>query len=216
MQDARSIREKAIREAKINLILDAARKVFAEKGFYDARLEDIAAEAGFSKASLYNYYDDKEAIFLNLAVREYVELNARLDEAFNEEERLEENLRRMLNLMFSTFGEHFAIILAISSFRMTHLVNLEEIYARHREYAGEFKKQFSRINDLLIALIGRARERGEVTAPLNDSKCASFLGSLVRGVLFEWKIAGKMGNIEEAVDEILLFLHHGLGMVSPK
>jgi hypothetical protein len=47
---------------------------------------------------------------------------------------------------------------------------------------------------------------------LSDSKCASFLGSLVRGVLFEWKLAGEVGNIEEAVDEILHFLHRGLGM----
>ena len=213
MQDARSIRDRAIREAKTNLILDAARKVFAEKGFYEARLEDIAAEAGFSKASLYNYYDDKEAIFLNLAVREYESLNARLNEAIEEDQTLERNLRLMLHLMFSTFGDHFAIILAISAFRTTHLVNLEEIYARHREYAGQFKEQFSRINELLVGLIARARKRGEVTVALGDGRCASFLGSLVRGVLFEWKIAGKIGNIEEAVDEILLFLRRGFGMV---
>ena len=80
MEDAKSKRETAIREAKNNLILDAALKIFSETGFHDSRLEDIAAAAGFSKASLYNYYEDKETIFLSLAIREYSAVVGKLRE----------------------------------------------------------------------------------------------------------------------------------------
>lgn len=44
-------------------ILAAALRVFAETGFSRARLEDVAREAGISKATLYLYFDSKQAIF---------------------------------------------------------------------------------------------------------------------------------------------------------
>jgi AcrR family transcriptional regulator len=44
-------------------ILAAALRVFAETGFSRARLEDVAREAGVSKATLYLYFDSKQAIF---------------------------------------------------------------------------------------------------------------------------------------------------------
>ena len=44
-------------------ILAAALRVFAETGYSRARLEDVAREAGVSKATLYLYFDSKQAIF---------------------------------------------------------------------------------------------------------------------------------------------------------
>ncbi len=65
----REAKDQLVRDAKSNLILDAALKTFAEKGYHETRLDDIAAAAGFSKASLYNYYEDKEEIFLHILIR---------------------------------------------------------------------------------------------------------------------------------------------------
>lgn len=44
-------------------IVAAALRVFAETGFSRARLEDVAREAGISKATIYLYFDSKQAIF---------------------------------------------------------------------------------------------------------------------------------------------------------
>ncbi len=44
-------------------ILAAALRVFAATGYSRARLEDVAREAGISKAALYLYFDGKQAIF---------------------------------------------------------------------------------------------------------------------------------------------------------
>ena len=38
-------------------VLDAARTVFAEKGYADATLEEIAQRAEFGKGTLYNYFE---------------------------------------------------------------------------------------------------------------------------------------------------------------
>lgn len=47
-------------------ILDAARRVFLRKGYYETRMDDIASEASLSKGALYWYYDSKREVFLAL------------------------------------------------------------------------------------------------------------------------------------------------------
>lgn len=44
-------------------ILEAARKVFTQKGFAGARMEDIANEAGINRALLHYYFRSKEKMF---------------------------------------------------------------------------------------------------------------------------------------------------------
>jgi AcrR family transcriptional regulator len=56
-------RSKGEREAKLQSILDAALEVFAQKGFAEARLDDVAARAGVAKGTIYLYFPSKEALF---------------------------------------------------------------------------------------------------------------------------------------------------------
>jgi AcrR family transcriptional regulator len=51
-------------------ILEAALGLIETVGYDDTRLSDIAARADISKASIYRYFDSKEAIFLHLLDRE--------------------------------------------------------------------------------------------------------------------------------------------------
>ena len=44
-------------------ILEIGKKEFLEKGFKDASLNKIVAEAGFTKGAFYGYYPDKTALF---------------------------------------------------------------------------------------------------------------------------------------------------------
>lgn len=44
-------------------LLKAAREEFRKKGFRDASIRSIAARAKTSKSNLYNYFDDKDALF---------------------------------------------------------------------------------------------------------------------------------------------------------
>jgi AcrR family transcriptional regulator len=55
------------KDARPGEIVAAALAVFAERGFAAARLDDIAARAGVSKAALYLYFDTKEALFRAVA-----------------------------------------------------------------------------------------------------------------------------------------------------
>jgi len=47
-------------EEKRRLILDAAVRVFARKGFHTSRVGDIAEEAGVAHGLLYHYFSSKD------------------------------------------------------------------------------------------------------------------------------------------------------------
>jgi AcrR family transcriptional regulator len=50
-------------------ILDAATKVFAEKGFHRATIKDIAAAAGIADGTIYNYFANKNALLIGILNR---------------------------------------------------------------------------------------------------------------------------------------------------
>lgn len=54
------------KEARRAEILAAARDVFAERGYHQTRMSDIAAEIGMSKALLYDYVSSKDELFVEL------------------------------------------------------------------------------------------------------------------------------------------------------
>ena len=49
-----------------NQILEAAFKVFVEKGYSKATMDDIVDSSGLSKGALYHYYKSKKDLFLSL------------------------------------------------------------------------------------------------------------------------------------------------------
>jgi TetR/AcrR family transcriptional repressor of mexJK operon len=51
-------------------ILDAALTVFSDKGFVGASMDDIAAEAGISKPTLYQYFPSKDELFTAMMSQE--------------------------------------------------------------------------------------------------------------------------------------------------
>lgn len=51
-------------------LLEAARQVFSEKGYKKANISDIAKRAQMAVGSFYKYYDSKEAVFLEVYIRE--------------------------------------------------------------------------------------------------------------------------------------------------
>lgn len=59
-------RERQVRESEI---IAAAERIFGEKGFEGASMDEIAAEAQFTKRTLYLYFADKEDLFFAAALR---------------------------------------------------------------------------------------------------------------------------------------------------
>jgi AcrR family transcriptional regulator len=50
-------------------ILDCAKQVFAQKGYYEAYVEDVIKVAHIGKGTIYEYFRNKEDLFLSLLIR---------------------------------------------------------------------------------------------------------------------------------------------------
>ena len=62
-------------------ILDAAMVCFAERGFHQASMHDISAEAGISVGLIYRYFQNKEAVISAMADRHKREIQGILERA---------------------------------------------------------------------------------------------------------------------------------------
>ncbi len=69
----------AIREEKKILIMDTALELFANEGFHNTSIQDIAKKAGISKGLLYNYFESKESLIRIIIARGLEEIMTYFD-----------------------------------------------------------------------------------------------------------------------------------------
>ncbi len=65
---------KVVRGRKFQQVLEGARTVFLRDGFEGASVDDIASEAGVSKATLYSYFPEKRMMLIEVARAEFERL----------------------------------------------------------------------------------------------------------------------------------------------
>ncbi len=78
-------------------IMSVALDLFSEKGFHDVSMQEIAAASEFAVGTLYNFFDNKEALFLELmkdcANKVAAVLLPILDEAEDEKRKISKYIR---------------------------------------------------------------------------------------------------------------------------
>src|SRR3546814_5788897 len=81
-------------------LLHIAAKLFAEKGFKNTTVRDIADAAGILSGSLYHHFDSKESMVDELLVRFQTELFDRYDQRSEEHTSELQSLMRISNAVF--------------------------------------------------------------------------------------------------------------------
>src|SRR5690606_35905318 len=93
---------------KFEDVLEGARRVFLRDGFDGSSVDDIAREAGVSKATLYSYFPDKRVLFLEIAKaecrRQADETEALVNRAAPPQVVLPFAARRIIDFFLSDFG----------------------------------------------------------------------------------------------------------------
>jgi AcrR family transcriptional regulator len=94
-----------LREATSNAILEAAEHVAARDGLSSASLQAIAEQAGVAVGTIYNYYEDKPALFDALFLRRRAELFTAIDEATKQfaREPFQKQLHTFVHAVFAYF-----------------------------------------------------------------------------------------------------------------
>lgn len=99
--DVRMSRKERERERTRRDILDAALKIFAQAGYHQANMGDVARESGFSTGALYNYFQNKEDIYVSLVRRVFGEMESQFFVALQQPRSFREGLQQYLD----TVGE---------------------------------------------------------------------------------------------------------------
>jgi AcrR family transcriptional regulator len=107
------------RGRKFDQVLEGARLIFMRDGFEGANVDDIAAAAGVSKATLYSYFPDKRILFVEVATRECQrqadEAEAFIPHEAPPQEVLPHAARRIIAFFLTEFGRSvFRICIAES------------------------------------------------------------------------------------------------------
>src|SRR5262249_39689724 len=95
---------RAVREPQM---LEMAGRVFAEHGFHDASMDEIAVAAGVSKPMLYSYFGSKEGLYFAYVNLAYNQLITAIDEAVDEAAPdPERQFRAGINAYYTYVGAH--------------------------------------------------------------------------------------------------------------
>jgi TetR/AcrR family transcriptional repressor of mexJK operon len=157
---------------KGSAILDAAKRLFTAHGFEGASMDQIAAEAGVSKLTVYSHYGDKETLFA-AAVKSYCE--QQLPDALFEE-RPDVALRERLLQVARAF---FAMISAPEA------VAGHRILCSPRMADSSLPRMFweagpQRVQDAFAELLRRRAARGELVIEDVPRAAAQFF-TLLKG-----------------------------------
>jgi TetR/AcrR family fatty acid metabolism transcriptional regulator len=86
-------------------IIAAAVRIFARKGYWNARVSDIAREAGIAAGTIYLYFDTKEDILVTLFRQKMDGFVSAARKAVGSEPDAESKLRRLVAMHFSILEE---------------------------------------------------------------------------------------------------------------
>ena len=104
------------REVRRELILSAARKLFAEKDFRSVTVRQIAKEAGVSPGTIYRYYENLDGLFLDVFFAGAREIIERLDEEY--EKKSDSSLLRFCEIYITYLNENMTFYQMMSHFML--------------------------------------------------------------------------------------------------
>src|SRR5689334_826203 len=167
---------KAATEQRRCAILEAARTVFARKGYTDTVVEDIAVQAGIAKGTLYLYFPSKEQIYLAALLEEARKLDADSRAAMSAAVTWQDKLHAYLNVRLHYFEAHQDFLrIYMTEFRSMCLMQGKPFAAEFIHLAQEGEAQ-------LAQMFAAAVARGEIR-PVDPELAALTVSDIVRGLL---------------------------------
>lgn len=96
-----------------NRILDAALRLFRERGFAETTMRDVAAAAGVATGAAYYYYRSKEELVLAFYVRTDQEAAELFAAELAKSKKFEKRMRGLIEAKLAQFAEHRALLTAL-------------------------------------------------------------------------------------------------------
>jgi len=175
-------------EEKRRVILDAAVRVFAHKGFHTSRVGDIANEAGVAHGLLYHYFSSKDEVLETIFRENWSVLVERIRAVEESGEPAREQLRHVAAILLRTWRHQPDVVRVV----------VREI-ARSPEIQGRISELVKPI-DSIRRIIEQGQAGGELRAELNPRLAAVMFYGAVDEILTAW-VLGQMQDDDEAITE---------------
>lgn len=187
------------RESTNQAILAAAEEVFADAGLHAARMEDIAARAGVSVGTLYNHFEDRDALVRGLMQARRADLMATIDAAAGTSFR--ERLRATLVALLEHCERHRKFL---------HIMLQREVGGGAGKGVGD-KSDAMRELDARLERLMKQGVRENALRPETADLAATLLLGMVRGLVIRSIVLGKGEGIVVEVDRLFDAFLRGLG-----
>jgi TetR/AcrR family fatty acid metabolism transcriptional regulator len=194
--------DQSVSERKRNSILDAARTVFSRQGYSGSAVEDVAAEAGVAKGTLYLYFKSKEELYIAALARDMIDVAQRARAEMDRAPTLRGKMLAFLRvrLEYSKANEDFLRI---------YLAEYGSVFLKSSLHT-ELCRLALENNRHLKRMVQDAVARGEIR-PVEAGPVATALVSIARG-LMETRILGwKELQAHDEAEFALDLLWRGIG-----
>lgn len=159
-------------------ILDAADKLFCKNGVEKTTMEQLAAEAGYSKPTLYGYFKDKDEVYFALVLEFMEKIVVKVDKAIDEQTAFSDIFTKICQDVFrlaTRYPLYFEGLIG------TINVNIKaddtpQIY-KDIYHLGEA------LNEKLIALLQQGKDEGIINIALDNSAILLFVWSSLAGII---------------------------------
>jgi TetR/AcrR family transcriptional regulator, fatty acid metabolism regulator protein len=173
-------------EEKRRLLLAAAVRVFARKGYHASRVGDIAEEAGVAYGLLYHYFPSKEDLLLTVFRETWRALITTIKSVEEDGDPPREQLRKVAQILLRSWRRDpdLVRVLVLEVTRSPHLPGEMD----------EIAESFAAIQDI----VERGQADGSIRADL-DARLASYVFyGAVEELLTGW-VLGRLPDTEEDV-----------------
>lgn len=182
-------------------LLEGARGAFEKKGSYvETRISDIVKESGVAYGSFYTYFDSKEALFYELAVKVvhemYVEGTSRY-RGDNPLERIDASNRQFLD----SYRRHAAM--------MTIIEQAAALYPEFRALRRRLRQDFV---DRIVANFDRLSKAGRMDTSIDPGIAAHALVSMTDNFGYLWFVLGESFDDEKALSTLTQLWGNSLGL----
>ena len=180
-------RKERERERRRQQIIVAAKRVFSDKGFNKATMEDIAQEAELSPGTLYHYFKNKEELYASLSLRILQYLKIRMEHVNAENLDPEKKLEALMEAMYDVYEFDPLIII-----NMFHLQSSETLKNLSPQLLSEIKALSQKSIGSIARIFSAGSEKG-VFIDKHANALADIFWSLFTGVVL-WEASKKIIN----------------------
>lgn len=196
-------KEEVVQEFRIQTIQDATMRVIARKGMAAATMQEIAAEAGVAKGTLYLYFRDRDDLVEKTFESAMDELMLEIDRALEAQGSFEEKLRGVMSAKFTFFSKNRDFFRLYVSLRMP-----EGDAGSQRRHQRKCEPRYRSRVEKLAAVVEQAIRRGDVRR-LDPRRLALFIIEGSTAVILERLGESSPPPDEEEVEFIVSLILDG-------